>query len=142
MELADLPALNASLNAASAVAVLLGWRAVRAKRVAAHRAFMLAAVVLSLLFLGSYVVYHVGKEGVVTRFPVGGWPKVLYLAVLGTHTPLAAALLPMVAVALRHAFRGDIERHRRVVRWALPVWLYVSVTGVVVYVMLYRIDWA
>ncbi|MCK6480333.1 MAG: DUF420 domain-containing protein [Planctomycetes bacterium] len=141
MALEDLPLLNASLNAASCAALLAGWRFAKAKRVEAHRAAMLTAVSLSTLFLCSYLVYHFGKEGVVTRFPVGGWPKVLYLSILLTHTPLAAALLPLIVVALVHAFRGNVEKHRRVVRWTFPVWVYVSVTGVLVYVMLYRIPW-
>ncbi len=141
MELSDLPLLNASLNAASFVALMFGWRFAKAKRVAAHRAAMLTAVSFSLLFLVSYLVYHFGKEGIVTRFPVGGWPKALYLSVLLTHTPLAAALLPLIGVALFHAFRGNFEKHRRIVKWTLPVWAYVSVTGVAVYVMLYRIQW-
>jgi uncharacterized membrane protein YozB (DUF420 family) len=139
--LADFPALNASLNAASALALLAGWRCIRAKRVAAHRACMLVAVGFSTVFLACYVTYHVQKEGVVTLFPVGGWPKVLYYSVLFTHTPLAAALLPMIVVALVHAFRGNFEKHRRIVRWVFPIWLYVSTTGVAVYWMLYRVKW-
>ena len=137
----DLPAVNASLNAASAVMLLFGRHFIRAKRVAAHRACMLTAVGFSALFLVCYLTYHLNKEGIVTRFPVGGWPKVLYYSVLFTHTPLAACLLPSIVVALRHALRGDIEKHRRVVRWVYPVWLYVSITGVAVYWMLYRIRW-
>lgn len=141
MALEDLPAVNASLNAASAVALLAGWRCIRAKRVVAHRACMLTAVALSTAFLACYVTYHVQKDGVVTRFPVGGWPKALYYSVLFTHVPLAATLLPCIVVVLVHAFRGNFEKHRRLVRWVFPLWLYVSVTGVAVYWMLYRIDW-
>ena len=100
-----------------------------------------AAVSLSALFLASYLTYHFGKEGLVTRFPGEGAARVAYLAILGTHTPLAASLLPLLGFALFHAFRGNVEKHRRVVRWAFPIWLYVSVTGVVIYVMLYRIAW-
>ena len=137
----DLPAVNATLNAASAVAILFGRHFIRRKRVAAHRACMLTAVGFSAVFLACYLTYHLQKEGVVTRFPVGGWPKVLYYSILFTHTPLAATLLPMIVVALVHAFRGDFERHRRVVRWVYPIWLYVSVTGVAVYWMLYRVRW-
>lgn len=100
-----------------------------------------AAVSLSVLFLASYLTYHFGKEGIVTRFPGEGAAKVAYLAVLLTHTPLAASLLPLLGVALFHAFRGNVEKHRRVVRFAFPIWLYVSVTGVIIYVMLYRVAW-
>ena len=135
----SLPAVNAALNAASGVTLVIGWRFIKAKRVAAHRACMLTAASLSTLFLVSYLVYHTHKEGFVTRFPVEGWPKVLYYAVLFTHTPLAAALLPLIVTALVHAFRGDYEKHRRIVRWTFPIWLYVSVTGVAVYFMLYHL---
>jgi uncharacterized membrane protein YozB (DUF420 family) len=101
-----------------------------------------AAVSLSALFLASYLTYHFGKDGIVTRFPGEGAARVAYFAILLTHTPLAATLLPLLGIALTHAFRGNIEKHRRIVRIAFPIWLYVSVTGVVIYVMLYRIDWA
>lgn len=141
MTLEDFPAINASLNAASAVAILVGRECIRRKNVAAHRACMLVAVGFSALFLACYLTYHVQKEGVVTLFPVGGWPKVLYYSVLFTHTPLAATLLPLIVIALVHAFRGNFEKHRRVVRWVYPIWLYVSTTGVAVYWMLYRIRW-
>lgn len=141
MELGDLPLLNASLNATAFTVLLLGRRFARRKRVKAHRAAMLTAVGLSAVFLCSYLVYHFSKDGIVTRFPVGGWPKVLYYSVLFTHTPLAAALLPLIGVALFHALRGNVEKHRRVVKWTYPIWLYVSATGVLVYVMLYGVDW-
>lgn len=141
MTLEDFPALNASLNAASAVSILFGRHYIRAKRVVAHRACMLVAVGFSAAFLACYLTYHLQKEGVVTRFPVGGWPKVLYYSVLFTHTPLAATLLPLIVIALVHAFRGNYEKHRRVVRWVYPIWLYVSTTGVAVYWMLYRVRW-
>ena len=139
MGLNDLPLLNACLNGASFAALVTGWRFAKARRVEAHRAAMLTAVGSSTLFLCSYAAYHVGKGGVVTRFTEEGWPRLLYLFVLGTHTPLAAVLLPLAGAALWHAFRGQVERHRRVVRWALPVWAYVSVTGVLVYLMLYQV---
>jgi putative membrane protein len=100
-----------------------------------------AAVSLSVLFLASYLTYHFGREGIVTRFPGEGAAKAAYFAILFTHTPLAATLLPLLSVALFHAFKGNIEKHRRIVRFVFPIWLYVSVTGVVIYVMLYRIAW-
>jgi putative membrane protein len=138
----DLPALNAGLNATVAVLLVAGRECIRRKAVAAHRACMVAGLLLSAAFLCSYVVYHAGKEGVVTPFPGTGGPKVLYYVVLFTHVPLAAATLPLVGISLRHALKGDFARHRRWVRWTWPIWLYVSVTGVAVYVMLYRVDWA
>ena len=139
MWIENLPAVNAALNAASAVTILLGRRFVKRGNVPAHRACMLTAVGLSALFLASYVTYH-SVHGV-TTFPASGLPKVLYFAILLTHTPLAATLLPLLGTALWHAFHGEIEKHRRVVRWAFPIWLYVSVTGVVIYVMLHGIRW-
>jgi len=102
---------------------------------------MQTAVALSGLFLASYLTYHFGKEGIVTTFPGAGAAKVAYLSILFTHTPLAATLLPLLGVAVWHASHGNIEKHRRVVRIAFPIWLYVSVTGVIIYLMLYRIPW-
>jgi uncharacterized membrane protein YozB (DUF420 family) len=123
------------------VLILCGRRFAKAHRVSPHRWCMGAAVSLSALFLASYLTYHFGKEGIVTRFPGEGAARIAYFAILSTHTPLAATLLPLLTVALVHAFRGNVEKHRRVVRIAFPIWLYVSVTGVVIYVMLYRIAW-
>jgi len=137
--IADLPALNAALNATSATLLLLGRRHVRLGNVAAHRACMLAAVGVSTLFLASYLTYHYVHGA--SRFAGPGWAKAIYFAVLLTHTPLAASLVPLVGIALRHAFRGEVEKHRRIVRWTYPIWLYVSVTGVVIYVMLHRTGW-
>jgi uncharacterized membrane protein YozB (DUF420 family) len=142
MGLDDLPGLNAALNGTSAVVILIGRRFARRGNVPAHRACMLAAVGLSTLFLASYLTYHIAKEGLVTRFPGTGAARGIYLAILGTHTPLAASLLPLIGVSLWHALRGNVEKHRRVVRWTFPIWLYVSVTGVIIYWMLYRVDWA
>ena len=142
MGIEDLPGLNAALNGTAAVLLLVGRRFAKRHEVAAHRACMLGAVGLSTLFLASYVTYHVAREGLVTRFPGEGAARAAYLAILGTHTPLAASLLPLIGVSLWHAFRGNVEKHRRVVRWTFPIWLYVSVTGVVIYWMLYRVDWS
>jgi len=141
MGLDDLPGLNAALNGTAAVVIVLGRRFAKRHDVRAHRACMLAAVTLSSLFLVSYLVYHFGKQGFVTPFRGEGVARVAYFAILLTHTPLAASLLPLIGVSLWHALRGDVERHRRIVRWTFPIWLYVSVTGVVIYVMLYRVDW-
>jgi len=133
----DLPALNAALNATSFVLVATGWLCIRRRKVAAHKACMITAMGISTLFLVSYVVYHL--EHGTTRFPVDGWPRVLYFSVLFTHTPLAATLLPLIGITAARTLRGDFERHRRIARWTLPIWLYVSLTGVSIWFMLYRV---
>jgi uncharacterized membrane protein YozB (DUF420 family) len=135
----DLPALNASLNAAVTVVILIGRRKAKARDVRAHRALMLTAVALSAIFLASYLTYHFGKAGLMTTFKGEGAARVVYYSILFTHLPLAAILLPLLGIALTHALRGNIEKHRRIVRVAWPVWLYVSVTGVLIYLMLYQV---
>ena len=137
MTLDDLPALNAALNGTAAAVILAGRRFARRGDVPAHRACMLTAVGLSTLFLASYLTYHF--EHGTTEFPGRGWARVLYFSVLLTHTPLAATLLPLIGVSLWHAVHGNVEKHRRIVRWTFPIWLYVSVTGVAIYFMLYRV---
>jgi MYXO-CTERM domain-containing protein len=131
-----LPSVNAGLNALAALALLAGYVAIRRRRRDLHRVAMVSAVGLSGLFLVSYLVYHwqVGSR----RFPGEGAMRALYLAILLSHTVLAAAVPPLVALTLRRALRGELARHARLARWTLPVWLYVSVTGVVVYWMLYH----
>ncbi len=132
-----LPALNAVLNATSAVLLVGGWVAIRGRRVAVHRACMVAALVTSVLFLASYLVYH--AHAGTTRFPGTGLARIVYFTILGTHTPLAALVPVLAIVTLSLALRGRFERHVRVARWTLPIWLYVSVTGVVIYMMLYHL---
>ncbi len=136
MSLHDLPALNAALNAGSAILLVCGWFCIRGRRIAAHRACMLSAFVTSCLFLISYLVYHAQVGSV--RFQSQGWIRPLYFAILLTHTVLAAVIVPLVLVTLRRALRREFPRHRRIARWTLPLWLYVSVTGVVIYLMLYH----
>lgn len=131
----QLPTLNAGLNAAAAGCIVGGLAMVRRGRIAAHRAFMLLAAAASAVFLGSYLVYHFEAGSV--AFGGGGWLRTLYFGVLITHAVLAVAVVPLVVVALSRALRGGWEAHRRIVRWTVPVWLYVSVTGVVVYYMVY-----
>jgi putative membrane protein len=97
---------------------------------------MVSALVISALFLTSYVVYHIQVGSV--RFTAGGWPRLAYYAILLTHVPLAASVLPLALLTARRAFRGRFDAHRRIARWTLPIWLYVSVTGVLIYLMLYR----
>ena len=133
--LARLPTLNAFLNGASAALLLAGWRFIRLRRIAAHRACMLGAVTTSTLFLASYLTYHarVGSMPYRGHGPV----RVVYFAILISHTILAAAIVPLVAVTVMRALRQRFEPHRRIARITLPIWLYVSVTGVVIYLMLY-----
>ena len=137
MSASDLPALNALLNTTCAVLLVVGYRLVRAGRREAHRRVMVAALVTSTLFLASYLLYHAQVGSV--RFTGQGWIHTVYFAVLISHTVLAAAILPLVLVTLGRAVRGRFDAHRRLARYTLPLWLYVSVTGVVVYVMLYRL---
>src|SRR5262245_1521850 len=137
MTLRDLPALNASLNALSAACLLLGYLCIRARKRDAHRAFMLAAVCSSTLFLVSYLVYHFHVGSV--RFQGEGLLRTVYLSILLSHTVLAALVVPLVITTLFRALRGRFDAHRRLARYTLPVWAYVSVTGVVVYWMLYRL---
>jgi uncharacterized membrane protein YozB (DUF420 family) len=136
VRLADLPTLNAILNATSAVLLVTGWFLIRARRIAAHRAVMIAAFCCSILFLVSYLVYHaqVGSK----HFPGTGAVRTAYFAILATHTVLAAAVPVLAVITLSRALRGRFPRHRAIARFTLPIWLYVSLTGVVVYWMLYQ----
>jgi putative membrane protein len=131
-----LPTINAVLNASAAVAMVVGFVAIRRRQVAVHRACMLTAVGLSVLFLASYLLYHaqVGSR----PYAGQGWLRTLYFAILLTHTILAVVIVPMVATTLYRALRTEFVRHARLARVTLPLWLYVSVTGVVVYWMLYH----
>lgn len=131
------PVLNAILNGTSAVLITTGVTLVRRGRKNAHRRVMLSAVVTSTLFLISYLYYHAHVGSV--RFQGHGWPRSLYFFILGTHTVLAAAVVPLVLVTLVRALRGRFQRHRAIARWTYPVWIYVSVTGVIIYVMLYHL---
>jgi uncharacterized membrane protein YozB (DUF420 family) len=133
----DLPALNAVLNATSAVLLLLGYLAIRRRARETHRRFMLAALATSSTFLVSYLVYHFQVGSV--PFTGRGFLRVVYFAILLTHTVLAAAIVPLVLVTLVRALRERFDAHRRLARLTLPLWSYVSVTGVVIYWMLYRL---
>jgi uncharacterized membrane protein YozB (DUF420 family) len=137
MSIVDLPALNASLNATSAVLLTIGWRLIKAGRIPAHRRCMIAAFTASSLFLISYVVYHaqIGSK----PFPGAGFIRTVYFSILIPHVTLAAVVLPMAIVTLRRGLRRDDVRHHAIARWTLPLWLFVSVTGVIVYVMLYQL---
>jgi uncharacterized membrane protein YozB (DUF420 family) len=132
-----LPTLNACLNGTSAVLLVLGFYFIRQRNIAAHRACMASAFGVSILFLLSYLTYHATAG--TTHFTGQGAVRFLYFAILLSHTALAA-LAPVLAIlTLRRAVRGDYDKHRRLARWTLPAWLYVSVTGVIVYVMLYHL---
>ena len=137
MTVRDLPTLNAVLNALSAAFLAWGFVLIRQGRREAHRRAMLAAVTCSAVFLVSYLAYHAEVGSV--RFARTGPIRTVYLTILLTHTVLAAAILPLVLVTLRRAQRGDFARHRRLARITFPLWAYVSITGVVVYWMLYRL---
>jgi uncharacterized membrane protein YozB (DUF420 family) len=134
----DLPTLNAALNTASAVLLLAGWWLIRRGRRDAHRRAMLAALATSTLFLVSYLAYHFEVGSV--RFTGQGPIRAVYFAILVSHTVLAAAIVPLVLVTLTRALRGRFEAHRSLARITLPLWLWVSVSGVVVYWMLYRLE--
>jgi len=134
----DLPALNAALNGSSAVFLTVGFISIRRRNQAAHRNCMIAALCASVLFLTSYLTYHFAVHGV-TRFREPEWFRPIYLALLLTHTVLAAAMVPMIIITLSRAFRQRFERHKAIARWTWPLWMYVSVTGVLIYLLLYRI---
>jgi len=134
-----LPAINASLNALAAVLLVIGYALIRRRRWIAHRNVMTAALACSVLFLTSYLIYHAQVGSV--RFPGTGTPRTVYLAILLTHTVLAAAVPFLAGVTVVRAWRKRYPQHKKLARWTLPIWLYVSVTGVVVYWMLYRMTW-
>lgn len=135
--IAALPSVNAVLNATAAILLVWGYFLIRRKRIATHRKVMLSAFVVSCLFLVSYLVYH-AQVGTV-RFHRTGGIRTVYLSILGTHTVLAAAVPFLAIVTLRRGLAARFDRHRIIARWTLPIWLYVSVTGVVVYWMLYHL---
>ena len=137
ISIAQLPTLNAALNSLSAVFLCAGYFFIRSKNRDAHRRCMVAALACSTLFLISYLVYHfqVGSVG----FKGQGWIRPVYFSILITHTLLAAAIVPLVLVTLIRALRERFDAHRRIARWTFPIWLYVSITGVVIYLMLYGI---
>jgi uncharacterized membrane protein YozB (DUF420 family) len=137
VDLRFLPHLNAALNATSAVLLLLGFWSIKTGRQSAHKRFMLGAVTASGIFLVSYIVYHYSAR--ITAFRGEGWSRPVYFTILISHTSLAIVALPLVIATVASAVRGKLERHRKLVRFTFPIWLYVSVTGVVVYAMLYHV---
>ncbi len=134
--IAVLPTINALLNATAAALLITGYRLIKRKRIDAHRKVMLAAFVVSCAFLVNYLIYH--YEVGTVRFRGTGAIRAVYLGILGTHTVLAAAVPVLAILTLSRGLGGKYDRHRRIARWTLPLWLYVSVTGVLVYAMLYH----
>jgi uncharacterized membrane protein YozB (DUF420 family) len=130
------PIINASLNGASAVLLLTAHSMIKRGRMAAHRTLMLTAVATSSLFLASYLYYHAHVGSV--PFQGQGWSRPVYFTILISHTILAAAIVPLVIITLIRALRESFDRHRAIARWTYPLWLYVSITGVVIYFMLYQ----
>ena len=135
--ISDLPAVNATFNGLAAILLIAGFLSIRRRRVERHRAAMISALVISVLFLVTYLFYHYHAGS--TRFTGEGWVRPLYSAILISHTVLAAVIVPLVLVTLYRALRRDFVRHRRIARFTFPIWLYVSVTGIVVYLMLYQL---
>ena len=137
MTVSDLPALNATLNATCFVLLTIGYMLIRRGRVAQHRAVMIAAFCTSVVFLISYLTYHaqIGSK----HFPGQGPIRYVYFSILLTHTVLAVVIVPMVLITLSRGLKRRDDRHRAIARWTLPLWMYVSITGVIVYLMLYRL---
>ena len=138
ISVSDLPALNATLNATSTVLLTLGYYCIRRRQLTAHKRCMVGAFTTSTLFLASYLVYHFQVLPGSVRFAGTGWSRNVYYTVLLTHIVLAAVILPLALVTLSRALKERFDKHRQIARLTLPLWLYVSVTGVVIYWMLYR----
>lgn len=141
--LTDFPALNATLNGLTAILLMCGFIAIKSGRSDVHRRFMVSAFITSAVFLACYLTYHFGMQYYyhrgVTRFTTPGLPRIIYLTILLTHTLLAVVVLPMILRVIYLAAKQQFEAHKRLARWTWPIWMYVSVTGVVVYVMLYHL---
>lgn len=136
ISVSQLPSLNAALNSLSAVFLVAGYYFIRSKNINAHRACMVSAFASSTLFLISYLIYHYQVGSV--SFKGQGWIRTVYFTVLLTHTILAITVVPLALTTLARALKGKFDRHKKIARWTFPIWLYVSITGVIVYVMLYR----
>lgn len=132
------PPLNASLNALSGILLLIGYVLIRRKKIQLHKRFMLAACTSSVLFLICYVTYHTLRGGIVTKFAGSGFWRTFYLTMLTTHTILAVTIVPLAIITVVNGLKMRVPQHRRVARWTFPLWMYVSVTGVLVYFFLYH----
>jgi uncharacterized membrane protein YozB (DUF420 family) len=143
MSIHDLPAVNASLNGLSAIFLTAGFIFIRRKKIIAHRNCMISAFCTSVLFLTCYIIYHSYRFWVLhigpTRFLEPKWFQPIYLVILGTHTILAIVIVPMILITLNRALRERFDAHKKIARWTWPLWMYVSVTGVIVYLLLYQI---
>ena len=139
MTVQDLPAVNASLNALSGILLLVGYALIRARRIEQHRRCMMAAFATSAVFLVCYIVYHVQVGSV--RFARQGFVRPVYFTILVTHVILAAAVVPLAVITLSRGLQARFPQHIRIARWTFPIWLYVSVTGVLVYILLYQPGW-
>ena len=137
MTLSDLPAVNAALNTLSTIFLTCGYVFIRRQRQVAHRNCMIGAVISSAVFLTCYLIYHYNAGRTVFRDPA--WFRPIYLTILLTHTILAVVIVPMVLKTLYHAARRQFDRHKKIARWTWPIWMYVSITGVVIYFLLYHI---
>lgn len=133
----DLPLLNALLNAVSAALLMAGYVQIKRKKPEIHKRFMLAALSVSMLFLISYLVYHYNVGSV--PYPHHDWTRIVYFAILIPHIILAPSMIPFILLAVWHAWRQNFQKHVRIVRWIFPVWMFVSLSGIVIYVMLYRL---
>jgi len=137
VSVSDLPTINASLNALAAILIIFGYRAIKAGKRDQHKKIMLGAMFTSALFLCSYLSYHYLKHGLVTHYEEEGLLRIIYFTILLTHTPLAVLIVPSCLTAVYFALKGDFIKHVKITRWLFPTWLYVSVTGVIIYLMLY-----
>jgi len=137
ISLSDLPALNATLNSLSAALLAVGHQFIKRNNTKVHRACMISAFTVSFLFLVSYVVYHANVGSI--PFAGRGWIRPVYFGILFSHAALAAGIVPLSIITLLRGLRGDFGRHRRIARWTYPIWVYVSVTGVLVYLLLYKL---
>ena len=137
MPLSQLPVINASLNSLSALLLLGGWYCIKHQHRVAYACCMITAFITSVLFLGCYLFYHFNLPGHHVAFTAKGWPRIIYFFILFTHLPLALILVPLVIMTLMPALRQRFDQHKKIARWTLPIWLYVSITGVLVYEMLY-----
>jgi len=137
MDFTQLPALNATLNSIAAMLLLFGFYFIKQKDVARHKLCMIMAFVTSCAFLASYLIYHFQVGSV--PFTGEGWVRPVYFAILISHIILAAAIAPMAIMTLYRALTGQVQKHRKIAKWTWPIWMYVSVTGVVIYIMLYQL---
>ncbi|MDH4129372.1 MAG: DUF420 domain-containing protein [Spirochaetota bacterium] len=143
INITDLPIINAVLNGISALLILLGFFFIKQKKVIIHKIFMLSAVFTSILFMISYSIYHFSKEtlkarGLLSKFKGEGFTEVIYYVIVVSHSILATVIIPFVIFTLIYAFKNKVDKHKKLVKWTLPIWLYTSITGVLIYFMLYR----